>query len=99
MLGFRTLGVDLERLRGGFGIDLLAKNEDVVDRLCASGHIEVDGSRLRPTLAGLAIADTLARSFTVSQDSHHQGTKTPRPPIFEPQRTQRAQRGGRRTPK
>lgn len=66
MLGFRTAaGVDLEQLCAKFGIDLLAKNEDIVDQLCASGHIEVDGSRLRPTLAGLAIADTLARSFTV----------------------------------
>jgi oxygen-independent coproporphyrinogen-3 oxidase len=66
MLGFRTsAGVDLERLRVWLGIDLLTKNEDVVDRLCASGHLEVDGSRLLPTLAGLAIADTLARSFTL----------------------------------
>jgi oxygen-independent coproporphyrinogen-3 oxidase len=66
MLGFRTAaGVDLERLRARFGIDLLAENEDLVDQLCTSGHIEVDGLRLRPTLAGLAIADTLARSFSV----------------------------------
>ena len=66
MLGFRTKsGVDVDQVRQRFGIDLLAKNEDIVDRLCASGHIEVDGLRLRPTLAGLAIADTLARSFSV----------------------------------
>ena len=66
MLGFRTAdGVDLDRLHDRFGIDLLAENEDIVDQLCASGHVEVDGSRLRPTLAGLAIADTLARSFVV----------------------------------
>ena len=66
MLGFRTAaGVDLDRLRDRFGVGLLAENKNVVDRLCASGHIEVDGSRLRPTLAGLAIADTLSRSFTV----------------------------------
>jgi len=66
MLGFRTAaGVDLERLRARFGIDLLAENEDLVDQLCTSGHIEVDGLRLRPTLAGLAIADTLARSFVL----------------------------------
>jgi len=65
MLGFRTAaGVNLDRLHDRFAIDLLAENEDVVDRLCASGHIEVDGSSLRPTLAGLAIADTLARSFS-----------------------------------
>jgi oxygen-independent coproporphyrinogen-3 oxidase len=66
MLGFRTsAGVDLERLLDQFGIDVLADNESIVDQLCESGHIEVDGSHLRPTLAGLAIADTLARSFTV----------------------------------
>jgi len=66
MLGFRTAaGVDLDRLRDRFGIDLLVQNQNVVDQLCASGHIEVDGSRLRPTLTGLAIADTLARSFVV----------------------------------
>ena len=66
MLGFRTAaGVDLDRLRDRFGVGLLAENKNVVDRLCASGHIEVDGSRLRPTLAGFAIADTLARSFSV----------------------------------
>ncbi len=66
MLGFRTAaGVDVNRLRERFAFDLLADNRDVVDQLCASGHIEVDGLRLRPTLAGLAIADTLARSFSV----------------------------------
>jgi oxygen-independent coproporphyrinogen-3 oxidase len=65
MLGFRTAaGVDLGRLRDRFGIDLLVRNRDVIDRFSASGHIEVDGERLRPTLAGLAIADTLARSFS-----------------------------------
>lgn len=66
MLGFRTAaGIDLRRYRDRFGADLRAENEDIVDQLCASGHIVVDGSRLRPTLAGLAIADTLARSFSV----------------------------------
>jgi oxygen-independent coproporphyrinogen-3 oxidase len=64
MLGFRTsAGVDLERLHRRFGIDVFAQNGDVVNRYRESGHIEVDGMRLRPTLAGLAIADTLARSF------------------------------------
>ena len=66
MLGFRTsAGVDLGRLRDQFDVDLLVENKNVFDQLRASGHIEVDGLRLRPTLAGLAIADTLARSFTV----------------------------------
>lgn len=66
MLGFRTsAGVDLDRLRDRFGVDLLDRNGEVVDRFSASGHIEVDGDRLRPTVAGLAIADTLAREFTI----------------------------------
>ena len=66
MLGFRTTaGVDIEKLQRRFGIDLLPRNEDVIDQLSSSGHLEVDGTRLRPTLAGLAVADTLARSFVL----------------------------------
>jgi oxygen-independent coproporphyrinogen-3 oxidase len=66
MLGFRTAaGVDLDRLHNRFGVDLLAHNGEVTDRFSASGHIEVEDGRLRPTVAGLAIADTLARSFTI----------------------------------
>jgi oxygen-independent coproporphyrinogen-3 oxidase len=66
MLGFRTTaGVDLVGLRDRFGIDLQERNGEVIDRFSASGHIEVDGNWLRPTVAGLAIADTLARSFTI----------------------------------
>jgi coproporphyrinogen III oxidase-like Fe-S oxidoreductase len=66
MLGFRTAaGVDLERLNRRHGIDLLARNADVIERFSVSGHLDVDGAKLRPTLAGLAIADTLARSFVI----------------------------------
>ena len=66
MLGFRTAaGVDLDHLHERFGIDLTARNGEIIDRFSESGHIEVDGLRLRPTLAGLAIADTLARSFVL----------------------------------
>jgi oxygen-independent coproporphyrinogen-3 oxidase len=66
MLGFRTAaGVDLGRMRRLYGVDLLAANAAVVERLGASGHLDVDGERLRPTLAGLAVADTLARSFVL----------------------------------
>lgn len=66
MLGFRTTaGVDLGRLRDRFDFDLLERCGEVVDRFCASGHIEADGDQLRPTVAGLAIADTLARSFKI----------------------------------
>jgi oxygen-independent coproporphyrinogen-3 oxidase len=66
MLGLRTTdGVDLTKIRERHGIDLLASNTATIDRFCISGHLHVDGGRLRPTLAGLAIADTLARSFDI----------------------------------
>jgi oxygen-independent coproporphyrinogen-3 oxidase len=65
MLGLRTApGVDLGHLRDTYGVDLLASNSSVIDRFCASGHLVVDGVRIRPTLAGLAIADTLARALS-----------------------------------
>ena len=64
MLGLRTTeGVDLQKIRDRHGIDLQVRNRATIDRLCDSGHLRVDDGRLRPTLAGLAIADTLARSF------------------------------------
>ena len=66
MLGLRTIdGVDLTRIRERHGIDLLASNTATIERFCKSGHLHVDGGRLRPTLTGLAIADTLARSFNL----------------------------------
>jgi len=66
MLGLRTTdGVDLTRIRERNGIDLLESNTATIDRFCKSGHLHVDGGRLRPTLTGLAIADTLARSFVL----------------------------------
>jgi len=66
MLGLRTTdGVDLNRICERHGIDLLATNAATIDRFCKSGHLHMDESRLRPTLTGLAIADTLARSFNL----------------------------------
>jgi oxygen-independent coproporphyrinogen-3 oxidase len=66
MLGLRTTdGVDLAAVRDLYGEDLSTTNATIIARLCKSGHLHVDGDRLRPTLAGLAIADTLARSFEI----------------------------------
>jgi oxygen-independent coproporphyrinogen-3 oxidase len=68
MLGLRTSeGVDLERLRHRFGIDLLATNALTIDRLTESGHLHVVGRFLRPTLSGLALADTITRSLEIGQ--------------------------------
>lgn len=59
MLGLRTLeGIDL-------GTDLLERNAPLIERLSRQGLLRVEGSRLVPTLEGLAIADSLARDFEV----------------------------------
>jgi len=66
MLGLRTTdGVDLREIGDNYGIDLHADNAETIDRFCRSGHLRVEEGHLRPTLAGLAIADTLARSFVL----------------------------------
>ena len=61
LLGLRTVaGVDLAVFRERYGVDLLERNRPVVERLLADGVVEIGGDRLRPTRAGLAVADGLA---------------------------------------
>lgn len=68
MLGLRTVdGVDLEVLRTRCGVDLVERNRSTIERFSDSGHLVLESGRLRPTLAGLAIADTLARSLEVTE--------------------------------
>ena len=63
LLAMRTtegLGLEeLERYGAEGAVDLGA-----VDRLVERGLVETSGSRLRPTLAGLAVADSLALELT-----------------------------------
>jgi len=67
MLGLRTAdGVDLGALRSRYGVDLVGLNRAAIERDCDSGHLVLDGDRLRPTVAGMAIADTLARELEVA---------------------------------
>lgn len=64
MLGLRTAdGIDPERFRERYGVDLLKQNEPLVERLVREGLLEIEGERLAPTLAGLAVTDSLARAF------------------------------------
>jgi len=64
MLGLRTAeGIDLERFRSRFGFDLLQRNEPLVERLVGEGLLVAAGQALVPTLAGWAVADSLARAF------------------------------------
>ena len=70
MLGLRTTeGVDLGSFESRFGVDLLAANEALVERLVADGQAEVletpAGGRLAPTVSGLAVADGLAAAFVL----------------------------------
>jgi oxygen-independent coproporphyrinogen-3 oxidase len=72
MLGFRTTaGVDLNRLQSQCGIGLLDSNRDVIDQFCESGHLSMEGRQLRPTVAGMAVADTLARAFSLDVTEPH----------------------------
>jgi oxygen-independent coproporphyrinogen-3 oxidase len=64
MLSLRTPdGIDLALVEERFGLDLLAANAEVVDRWQSTGHLVVEEGHIRPTVRGLAIADSLARSF------------------------------------
>jgi putative oxygen-independent coproporphyrinogen III oxidase len=67
MLALRTAaGLDLGGFRRRHGFDIAAHNRQLVDGLVASGHLEERDGRLSPTLAGLAVADSLARSFEIA---------------------------------
>jgi len=72
LLGLRmTAGIDLDRFRARYGVDLLAANEALLTRLIDEGRIIVHadsegGQRLVPTLSGLAVADGLAAAFDLS---------------------------------
>ncbi|MBU4583520.1 MAG: radical SAM family heme chaperone HemW [Proteobacteria bacterium] len=60
-LGFRTRrGIFLEAFKIRYGRDLLADKRDMVERLSAEGLVEIRDGFLRPTRAGMAVADSLA---------------------------------------
>jgi oxygen-independent coproporphyrinogen-3 oxidase len=66
MLGFRTAaGIDSRRFQARYGIDLLAGNAQLIERLESEGRLRVADGRLIPTLEGLAVADSLARDFEI----------------------------------
>ncbi len=64
MLALRTPeGIDLAAVEERFGVDLLKANTEVVDRWRSTGHLVVEDDHIRPTVRGLAVADSLARSL------------------------------------
>ena len=58
-----TVMMGLRTYRGIDDAGLVAHNAELVERLCANGLIKRVGSRLIPTLDGLAVADSLAAMF------------------------------------
>jgi oxygen-independent coproporphyrinogen-3 oxidase len=69
MLGLRTTaGLDLQRFRERYGVDLVAKNGPLLEQLTAEGLLSPKDGALVPTLAGLAVADSLARSFALGEE-------------------------------
>ena len=68
MLGLRTTdGVDSISFRERYGVDLLKSNEPLAERLVTEGLLKLEGNVLVPTLAGLAVTDSLARAFDLGQ--------------------------------
>jgi putative oxygen-independent coproporphyrinogen III oxidase len=64
MLGLRTIeGLDLVRFRERHGLDLAALHYPLLRRFEEEGLLERTADRLAPTLAGLAVADSLVRAF------------------------------------
>lgn len=62
MLGLRTVeGIDLDRFRQRYGVDLLEQNRARLERM--EGLLEVKDGRLIPTLEGWAVVDSLVRDF------------------------------------
>ena len=61
MLGLRTAdGVDLEGIERDFGLDLPASRAKQIERWVVEGLMTQEHHRLRPTVAGMAVADRLA---------------------------------------
>jgi oxygen-independent coproporphyrinogen-3 oxidase len=60
-LGLRTKrGIDLANFRVRYGCDLLTEKKSTIELLIGNKLLEITNGCLRPTLAGMAVADSLA---------------------------------------
>jgi oxygen-independent coproporphyrinogen-3 oxidase len=60
-LGFRTReGVNLKKYQAIFGIDLLQEKKTIINLLIKNKFLILENGSLRPTLRGMAVADSLA---------------------------------------
>jgi oxygen-independent coproporphyrinogen-3 oxidase len=68
VLGLRTRdGVDLERIRTSWGVDIPGVNGPLIARSEEAGYLWRRDGRLVPTLDGMAVADGLAASFAIPE--------------------------------
>jgi coproporphyrinogen III oxidase-like Fe-S oxidoreductase len=66
MLGLRTVeGLDLDAIGERYGVDLAARNGDLIARFVEGDLLIADGRHLHPTRRGLAVADGLAARFEI----------------------------------
>jgi oxygen-independent coproporphyrinogen-3 oxidase len=60
-LGMRTKdGIDLEQYKTRYGSDLLAEKSLIINELIKNKLVQIKEGYLCPTLAGMAVADSLA---------------------------------------
>ena len=60
-LGLRThTGIDLKHYKTKYGVDLIKDKKTIIDALIKNNLVELKNGFLRPTRAGMAIADSLA---------------------------------------
>lgn len=61
LLGFRTRrGICLETVKIRYGRDLLVDKQGMIEKLSGEGLVEIRDGFVRPTRAGMAVADSLA---------------------------------------
>lgn len=78
MLGLRlTEGVDLGAVEMRLGVELLQPNEELVADCVKWGLLVVEGTTIRPTLDGLALADSVAGQFVVKPRAETQSQRAP----------------------
>lgn len=60
-LSMRTKdGIHLQQYKNRFGVDILVDKKQVIDELMKNGLLELKDGSLKPTLGGMAVADSLA---------------------------------------
>jgi coproporphyrinogen III oxidase-like Fe-S oxidoreductase len=53
-------GIHLQQYKNRFDADILVDKKQVIDELMKKGLLELKDGRLKPTLDGMAVADSLA---------------------------------------